>query len=643
MAAPDFPTPSFPVYDQPVQIVQGLIAEMDARIASFTAKADDVFDALQTLPDPDIGTPPTLIADVVPTPTFPTIPPPNPKIFGTVDELDIPPYDGIDPSITTLAAQLLADLQNIPTFSPTVGAPNIPDAPPDPLPIDWQGLVNDKPTIETITLPVAPDLNDPGPGELVPYTIPVLPTITLPHFDANIPTFDDDPPSAALSWSEPLYTPTVRAEVTAAIKGMLVGDFAMPDKVLIALLGQSRDKELMTTRKQVDEAMSVASSRGFAMPQGFEIEQINIAQQEGALRENDRTREIIKLKGDWANENLRRAITEGIALEAQLLNYFIGFCQRTFDAAKFAVDSQRLLFDSKVGLFRARNEQLNVLCTVFETQFKEAMAPLEVVRVELQNQQLIGTINQQTMQAYQIRVSALELLARRFETLMNGAKIKSEIQKDRVDAWRGEIEAFTAMLNAEKIPFEIYETRVRGEATKATVLEAEAGAFRATVDAFSAGENIKIAVLQGNLKAIDSATQRFVATVGAQRDRVATQGEAIRAEASAYSADIGRFDALLRFAGTAAQVTVQSQEANVRNNLAYAEIKSRQYDAAAARIIQIAQLKLQGIDAAGKIATGLGAGAMSAQHVQASVSGSGSASTSSGYSYSEVHSFDETT
>ena len=153
---------------------------------------------------------------------------------------------------------------------------------------------------------------------------------------------------------------------------------------------------------------------------------------------------------------------------------------------------------------------------------------------------------------------------------------------------------------------------------------------------------MKIAVINGEMKAFYSATLRFVAKMGAQRDVAASQSETIRARASAYSADVGRYGEELKFSTTAAQVTVQSQEATVRNNMAYFETKSRQYDALAQRIIAIAQLQLEGIKAAGSIASNLAAGAMSSEHVQAGVSGSGSASTSSGYSSSEQHSFDET-
>lgn len=635
----DLLQPSFPVYDVPVQIVEGLITDLDKKVDEFTGLAEDAIAQLESFNPPTLGTAPTFDVGQIPAPDFPLVPPPDPKIFGTVDQLVVPNFDGIPAEIAALASSLIDDLSSVPVFTPNVGAPNIPDAPPNPV----IGSLPEQPTVDDVAIPAAPDINDPGPGNLIPNQIPDIPVIgALPTFNATIPTFTDDPPSAVLSWSEPIYDPLVRTQLATTIAAMMNGDFAMPPAVLTALMGASRDNELLTTRKAVEEARSDYASRGFDMPPGMLVENINAARQDGALRENARVRDNIQKQGDWANDNLKNAVTSGIALEAQLLEYFNSFAQRTFDAAKFVVDSQRQLFDSKIALYNARNGQLNILCTVFQTQLDAVLAPLKVVQAQLQVQQSIGQVNELTLRAYSTRVQALGLIAQRFETLMNGAKIASDIQKNKVDIWRGEIDGFTASLNAQKIPYEIYDIRVRGEATKATVLEAEARAFAATVEAFTAKENVKIAVLNGELKAIDSATQRFVATVQAQRDRIQAQSEGIRAEASAYTADIGRFSEILRFTGTQAQIKIQAQESNVRNNLAFYDTQVHEFDASAQRVIALAGLNLEGIKAAGNITAQLSAGAMSARHVQASISGSGSASTSSSYSYSEQHSFDDT-
>ena len=71
MAAPDFPAPSFPVYDEPVQIAKDMIANIDERIENFSAQADAVFEALASFQGPDVGSPPNIVPAPIPVPSFP--------------------------------------------------------------------------------------------------------------------------------------------------------------------------------------------------------------------------------------------------------------------------------------------------------------------------------------------------------------------------------------------------------------------------------------------------------------------------------------------------------------------------------------------------------------------------------------------
>ena len=76
----------------------------------------------------------------------------------------------------------------------------------------------------------------------------------------------------------------------------------------------------------------------------------------------------------------------------------------------------------------------------------------------------------------------------------------------------------------------------------------------------------------------------------------------------------------------------------MRNNIAYFEALSRQFDARMQRMLQISLAMKDAMGAAGQMSAQMAAGAMSAIHASASISGSGSDSYSNSrsvsYSYS---------
>src|SRR6202012_1586869 len=172
-------------------------------------------------------------------------------------------------------------------------------------------------------------------------------------------------------------------------------------------------------------------------------------------------------------------------------------------------------------------------------------------------------------------------------------------------------------ITAEKTRFDAYATQVAGESSKANILEAEARAFASTVQAYETGNNVKIQTVQARLRAIETGTTKFLGLVQAEREQVQAGVAQLQAAVSTYAADTGRYSAQANFEAQKGEVAVRATEANARNNVAYFEVLSRQFDSRMQRMIEQARILLGAIQAAGGMASQLAAGAMSATHVQA--------------------------
>jgi hypothetical protein len=624
----------FPFYDRPATLVEQHIADMTNQATTAVAQTNESIEALANFNVPSEGTAPNLVPAPVTPGDAPDVAVPDPQLFGQIDQINEPPFEDFQSLVDAV------DVGEPPTFNPSIVSINVPDAPPD---IDTSGAPV-RPDIVQPDLPPDPDIVMPAEAQMLAITLPGAPTINLPLFDTDVPVFDDQVPATLLDWQEPTYTGTNLTELSATIKAMLAGGYAMPPVVQDALFAAAREREDKTAHKAVDDAYEDFASRNFSMPPGMLAEQVNVARQNNQLQANSQSRDVLTKAAEWQIENLRTAVSQGIALESALIEQFNQIAQRSFEASRLRAQMEFDRFNLRVSAYNAKMAGINAMVAVFQAKVQAELSKLDVYKSEIEAQQLIGQINEQAVRIYTSKVQALGEIVDMFRAKLDAVRIKSELETQKIELYRADVQAYAERLNADKTRFDAYTARVQGESAKAGMLESEARAFAATVQAYESGNNVKIAVVQARLQSIGTSVQKFTALLQAERERVQSELAAIQAQSAAYSADVGRYSAQVTFATQRNELLIRSQEATVRNNMAYFDVVSKEYDARQTRLIETARLQLQAIQAAGQMAAQVAAGALSATHVQASLSGAGSASTSwsQSSSYSESHTYDET-
>lgn len=623
------PEPSFPVYDRPATIVETQIEVMNQRANSSIAVANATIAALATLPIPGDTAPPEPRPGIVSAPNVSAE-------FGELSQFgEINPID--DPTFEDFSQLVDATLDDaIPTFVQPLQINPVAR----PAPIDTSGKPT-RPTIVQPTMPAEPDLPEPVVPTLLDISIPIRPTIIMPTFSATVPTFDDVPPSTPLDWDEPTYVPLVQNELAATIKLMLEGGYAMPDVVERAIFDKSAEREDVNARQAIDAAFSDFADRGFSMPPGMLAEQVNAAREKALLAKNTHSRDVHTKAAEWANANLREALAQGIALEGVVTQRFMEEARRIFEAAKFRVEVEVTRFNAKVSAHNAKISSINAFIAVFEVQVKAELSKLEQMKLEIEAEALKGQINEQNIRIYVQRGEALKLRVDMFRARIDGVKAQTDIERQKLEGYRADIDAYVAGLDAEKKRFDAYEAELRAEGSKAQIIDSMARAFAATVDGITSKGNLKIAVVNAKLRAIEVGATKYTALLQAERERVNAELAALQGNAAAFAALVDKFRADVQLATSAADVEIRAEEANVRNSLAYFDIRAKQFDNAMVRLLENVRLRKESIQAAGTMASQLAAGAMSAMHVQASLSGSGSASTSSSATYVESHNYDE--
>lgn len=613
-------------YERPYTLVHEQINFMGTRADNALVQAAAAIAGLSNIPSPTIGTIPPQLALPADLPDFTPEPaqPVRPNYF---------PFSGISVPNATDGSEFVRDLVNaadVPVFNPPVVTINIPNA---PAPIDLSGLPI-APVLATVAIPVAPTLVQPELGNILQIVIPTFAGLNLPTFTAVAPTFDALDP-APLAWGEPVYVSTGLPALKARVAAMLAGGTGLTPAVEQALFDRLREKVDNDASMKRGEAFATYASRGFDMPPGMLVEQVNAASDAGRLQVNSFARDILVQSAAWEIENLRFAVTNGISLEAQLISLFNNEAERVFMAAKTRVEADTAIYNAKTAVFSARNQAYATAAAVLGELIKAELAKLEAFKAQIEAQTLVGTVNEQTIKAFLARQEGLKNLVELYKATVGGAQASIDAERAQVQMYGEGVQAYAARVTADKTRFDVYKTQIEGEVAKENLLEISARAFAATVEGYKAKGSIQTENVRAKVEALNAATTRFSALLQAERDRVSADSDVVRSQVAAFQADITKFVALLDDKTKLKSLNISKQEAGLRNIIAYYEVVVKEYDAALGRLEQESAVRVKALESIAATTSQLAAGAMAAMHVSAQMTGAANVSDS----YSRVDSF----
>lgn len=639
MAAVDPPGAPPWVYQQPAAIVISQINAMSSRADTALEASYRTIEALSQISlGGESGAPPDMPFPAIPGTDIDRPDAPDIREFGSIDGFITPPFDMPD----SLLSQFDSVLNSLPLPGDWVPPITSLAIPTPPAPIDTSGMPT-RPSLLDVAIPAEPEYQIPLLDQLLQINLPPVPALDFPDYEDFDVVFQGSPVNTILQWAEPEYVPLVLDEVAAAIKAMLAGDFVMTAVVEAMLFDRDRARGDTVALKSVDEAFETWAGRGFPLPSGMLVAQVNAVQDQNKLDANARAREVLTKSADWAIDNLRTAIGTGIQLETVLIAQFNNAAQRVFDAARARLDADVQMFGQYVSLYNAGQAARQVQVAILNSRLQAVVTRLEAWKTQLEGERIKGQLNETTARIFATKVDAVGKIVDIYKARMEGARIKSDINKNIIDGFKADIDAYAARLQADKVRFDAYDSQMKGVEAQARVIEASARAFAATVEAESSIGNVKIQAIRGKVDVMNLATGRFSALTEAERAKLGAQAQAISSRAQAFSADCTRYAAELQANTEEARLGVTISESRLRNMLAYYETRVREYDQSMTRLIERGRVVVSALSAAGGMASQLAAGAMSAMHVQASLSGSGNAGTSwsNSYSYSENHNFDE--
>lgn len=591
--------------------VQEAMDRFETRTQEFTTKFYETFDELKELVDDDIPfAPPDLTFEPE---TFPPIQLGNPLQESMPNTLDLPA-----PAAPDMTPQISAPpAQNWPT-APVIESVSLPDAPTferiDP-PV--------KPVVSTdLTVPDAPALELPGLPVLDVISIPAFVAPTLPTFNEVAPSFSAAAPNTSIEWAEPVYASENFDEALAVLQRMRIGGTGLTPAIEQQIFERGRARLDRATAKAVAELHDNYAGRGFVAPPGQLQAALAAVHEEGQMQVSALSRDVLVQAKEIEVENLRFAVTNGLAAEQILVNLFSNAVQRSFEMARFSVESALALYNTQVNIFNALMQAFQTKAAVFKTLTDAALAALEQQRLVLEAARVRGELNQQKVAVYSEQVKATLSQVELYKARLQGVQAQADIAKTIFDGYRAEVQGFGEVMNARKTEADIFKTRMDGETSRIQLGQAQASIFNSLVTAEATKVNawrdvqqVEISRVQAIASAFGNTIQGFQAEV--QRANAKVQA-VLELKKTNLQADSVRHNAVIETARAQLGMGQLALQSNVAK--ANASIELLRVDIT--RLSQQSELRARTLQAMGQMTATLAGGAMAAQHVQAQISAS---------------------
>lgn len=474
-------------------------------------------------------------------------------------------------------------------------------APPGPL---TAAPPADMPDLPPVQIPAMPEIDLPPVPTLLDLNLPDAPTILIPAFTGVRPNINIEAPENQWSFTPEQYTSALLTKVTGTISGMLDGGTGLPAAVAQALRDRANTETDVQAQRAEQEVVEDFASRGFSEPTGPMMQRLAMARQDAANKRAATNRDIYIQDQQVAIENLRFAVTQGVALESTLMQNFMEEMRLSLSALQFARETAIAIFNAKVSLANTEMQAYQIDAQVWRSQIEGELAQLEVYRAEIQAEQLRGEINVQNVQMYGERIRAVSIQADLYRAEMQGAEAQARSNLSTAEAYRARIQGFGEQVRAYEVQWDAFSRQMSSNEIKARIYELTEGAYATRVRAWSEQNNTRLTQQRGDIDVADLRLRGWRGQVDALQARTAAERDRVNAlvSISGQKLDLYRANVAVETAASDANLrllmtALEQERARTSVNLQNVEMQIRQMEQNAGLLLEakktIAQVSAQ--------------------------------------------------
>lgn len=386
--------------------------------------------------------------------------------------------------------------------------------------------------LDEVNIPDQPEVNLPPVPTLNEIKLPTAEELDLPTFDAIKPTLKLNPLTEGFKYVEPEYVSAVKDATEAKILDILDLGLAIPAYYWQQIVDRTNSEQAIATERAVATAREEAGLKGWDREIGPLQRAIREAREAGEREEAKTRRDVFVKRVDTEIDNIKFAVVQGLAWDAQNVALFNAVQDRLLQVAKEVLAGERLLLDSRIAIFNAQKDFWVAEAEIHKQLIEAELLKLEKFKSEIEAQALIGQLNEQEVRVYRERVQAALAAVEVFKAQVDAARAVSDNNRSKIQAWAERVRAYEAVVEAWGKAWEGYISANEANRTAVQLYSEEWNAFRARVGAYQAENEAKKIEVDAQVAKGDLEIRAFIALVDKHRGDI----EGARAELEALVA-----------------------------------------------------------------------------------------------------------
>lgn len=481
---------------------------------------------------PDIAAP--NVRDLVP-PAFSGAAFVQPSFLGTIPAAASFPASPAVPSLATITVGAVDPAPVLTAILPSIVQPTPP--------ADFTGVVPIIDTLQPIILPAQPDDTLPTAPTLEQIVLPASPVIITPSFDAVLVGSPADP-TAVFTFNQTVFQDTLLDAVKTKLNFWLDNNqTGLSDAIYQAIWQRAREREDGISLQAREESFEEFAARGFSLPPGALVKRNQEIIQGNQNKSSSLSREQAIKQAEMEVDNVRYAMTEASRLEVALIDNHLQTERLGFDIARTTVDLALQLFAAQVNRYNADVSAFRTRAEVFKVLLEGEVLKLDVFRAELEGEKIKGEINTQKIDNYRAQIDAVLATFELFKSQLEASRFVIDSNRLLIDKFSAEIEGFATEARAAAIATDIYSSRINAEKLKIDSFSSEVDAFQAQTNAYSALVQAKATAKGQEIEVERFKIESFRAEIDAVRGQIDALVAQLQSDTSVFDSQVGRFSA----------------------------------------------------------------------------------------------------
>jgi hypothetical protein len=563
-------------------------------------------------------------------------------------DVDFPPEWGTFAQPTAPTPPTFLDVNLTAPPAPDIGNIAIPDPGPAPTEPDVDqylqfqlpasepvaptppSTLDDDVVLDDVTIPVYVEPTLPTMDELYAIVMPEPLPLELPTFDAERPVFAFDTPENTFNFDNEEYDSALLQQLRDKISEICTGGTGLPPSVENSLFEQARAREVRANDALRSSVEDEFAARGWSEPSGVHAARLKEVDQDLANKSSSLSRDIFIQRYKEELEQLRYAITQGAALEGQLIQQQIAFNDRMLRAQQITVEVAISLYNARINQYNSAVQAYGIDSQVYRDRVQGELAKVELYKAQVEAQQVVGEVNKTLVEAYTEQVRAVVALAELYKTRLDAARAQLEINGQRLEAKRVQVQTYAARVSAYGEEWDGYKAQVEGRLGAMRAGETLVQLYGQRVEAYSTKANAAFAGARLLFDREDLKVKQFLGQLDSLRAQLALATANNDNRARTFDAQARVYESQGRMVES--EATVKTQVTVAKGNIAEAKanVQLRAIDAQVNQTIKLLEVNQEARKSKGAILAQLAASVLSGFNFGASLN----ASSSFGYSKS---------